>query len=524
MTDFIDIKTLNPSPTALVSGDDTLPFYNATDDRAYAISLTQLQSWVLAGGTIDPVFDDVTCDTLTVTGATLSASSAAGTLASLGVSGNLAVDTNTLFVDAANNRVGVGTVTPAYIFDVAGASNAAAMATSLAYGAAGEVFSAFRFHNTSFGGGSSEIQNIVNGAVSAGSALALFTSQHGTGTLTERARFDRFGNLGLATVPSIWASTYRAMQIGQAGALFAMTNDQDRVGLTSNAYFDTTNSRWEYIGTGAAMRYEQDGGAHTWFNAASGTADAAITFTQAMTLDASGNLGLGVAPSAWATYRAIQLGATASAVVDSSGGFGTNYYFDGTDYRYVSNSSVALYSAATGQHRWFTAPSGTAGNAITLTQAMTLDANGNLLVGTAGAGADGISVVNNRNLSFTESAGVSLVNLFRQAGSGGTSLANGYRYSATSNAVASSTGNASAKTAIILAAGSIQFYADLSTTVAAGTNITPTERVRIKRDGQLRFVPLASAPTIDVENGDVYYDSTTNKLRVRAAGAWTDLH
>ena len=37
-----------------------------------------------------------------------------GTLSSLAVSGNLTVDTNTLFVDAANNRVGIGTSSPTY--------------------------------------------------------------------------------------------------------------------------------------------------------------------------------------------------------------------------------------------------------------------------------------------------------------------------------------------------------------------------------------------------------------------------
>ena len=36
---------------------------------------------------------------------------------------------------------------------------------------------------------------------------------------------------------------------------------------------------------------------------------------------------------------------------------------------------------AGGAHAWYTAPSGTAGSAITFTQAMTLDASGNLLVG-----------------------------------------------------------------------------------------------------------------------------------------------
>jgi hypothetical protein len=41
-----------------------------------------------------------------------------------------------------------------------------------------------------------------------------------------------------------------------------------------------------------------------------------------------------------------------------------------------------LYLQDTGAHKWFTAPSGTAGNAITFTQAMTLDASGRLGIGT----------------------------------------------------------------------------------------------------------------------------------------------
>ncbi len=50
-----------------------------------------------------------------------------------------------------------------------------------------------------------------------------------------------------------------------------------------------------------------------------------------------------------------------------------------------------------------------------------------------------------------------------------------------------------------------------------------TERVRIKNEGHVRFVPLAAAPTTNVEAGDVYYDSTTNKLRCYNGTSWNDL-
>jgi hypothetical protein len=42
------------------------------------------------------------------------------------------------------------------------------------------------------------------------------------------------------------------------------------------------------------MRYEQSADGHTFFTAPSGTAGNAISFTQAMTLDASGRLGIGI--------------------------------------------------------------------------------------------------------------------------------------------------------------------------------------------------------------------------------------
>jgi hypothetical protein len=47
----------------------------------------------------------------------------------------------------------------------------------------------------------------------------------------------------------------------------------------------------------------------------------------------------------------------------------------------ASTFATAYVQSTTGQFQFFTAPSGTAGNAITFTQAMTLDASGSLGIG-----------------------------------------------------------------------------------------------------------------------------------------------
>lgn len=60
-----------------------------------------------------------------------------------------------------------------------------------------------------------------------------------------------------------------------------------------------------------------------------------------------------------------------------------------------------------------------------------------------------------------------------------------------------------------------------SSFIAFQTNGT-TERMRVKANGQVRFVPLAAAPA-GPEAGDVYYDSTTNKLRCYNGTTWNDL-
>ncbi len=107
----------------------------------------------------------------------------------------------------------------------------------------------------------------------------------------------------------------------------------------------------------------------------------------AATIDSSGNLGLGVTPSAWntASYKVFEmpLGCSLFSQTDTpvftlaSNSYVDTYYVN----RYKTTAAAASYRQITGQHQWFNAPSGTAGDAISFTQALTLSAVGNLLLG-----------------------------------------------------------------------------------------------------------------------------------------------
>ena len=103
--------------------------------------------------------------------------------------------------------------------------------------------------------------------------------------------------------------------------------------------------------------------------------------TVAMNIDTSGNVGISVTPSAWnSNHKNISIGYGATLTGYSSSGWcslGSNGYSDGT-WKYINSTYATKYDQLNGNHTWYTAPSGTAGNAITWTTAMTLDANGNL--------------------------------------------------------------------------------------------------------------------------------------------------
>ena len=178
------------------------------------------------------------------------------------------------------------------------------------------------------------------------------------------------------------ATTYIGSSTGIVGFI---ANNSEGMRLTSTGLGIGTTSpiaKFQVVGSsGAGIRVDQGNynyyGAynHIWMNSGFSS-----TF---MTLDSSGNLGLGVTPSAWASgWKVIDIGSNTSL----ADGYGNTrlYYnaYNGTGGDiYKTTSQASAYTQTGGQHIWYNAPSGTAGTAISFTQAMTLLANGSLSIG-----------------------------------------------------------------------------------------------------------------------------------------------
>jgi hypothetical protein len=237
----------------------------------------------------------------------------------------------------------------------------------------------------------------------------------------ESMRIDSAGNLGLGVTPRAWGSAYKMFQ-ASTGASFGGTGNIAIVG--SNYYNDGSS---KYIGTGLAALYLQDSGVHKWFNAASGTAGNAISFTQAMTLDASGNLGVGVT-SINTTFHVQGAGTTDGSIkfnqqLNSTGAYNATpmsgtmvalKYNAGGDYAGMGGWSIGKENATDGNYQSYFAMH-TRPNGGAITERARIDSNGNIQVGTttrrnnatltisySGTSNNGIAFIDTANANATE--------------------------------------------------------------------------------------------------------------------------
>ncbi len=232
--------------------------------------------------------------------------------------------------------LGIGTTSPAYKLDVTGTGNFTSdliVANGSASGLllinptetatlrlSGLGFSAnrnyasleFRNSDPSQAGPNIAAAIRVNATQADGSGgyftfhTSLGTEAEGT-SAPERMRLDASGNLGLGVTPSAWYTTFgtKAFQFAASGSVYGLdvSSSDRRAGLMNNAFINSSGN-YQYINTGHATQYEQNAGKHTWLTAASGTAGNTISFTQAMTLNASGRLFINATTGGNATLLA----------------------------------------------------------------------------------------------------------------------------------------------------------------------------------------------------------------------------
>jgi len=310
-------------------------------------------------------------------------------------------------------NVGIGTTSPAGKLEVNGLTF---------INNTGDTTARLLLRNTTTGGsaGGLDIREIgVDTSINNASNGNMYFSTNNT----ERVRFFAAGNVGIGTGASdsgeklqvtgtmnVTGASYLATSSGSVGigtstpdASFKLTISGNSGANTPGIYFnDEASSPVNYTlytngNKNFVLRNQSSA-----FNIA--------TFTP------SGNLGLGVTPSAWSTsYKAIQVSSITSLFGGSTASFlGTNYYIDTSNVeRYIGNGFANVYRQFNGTASWFIAPNNTsgAGAAMTLTQAMTLDASGNLLLNNAST-----SVGNANALVAYGGADSGIIYLYRTTG------------------------------------------------------------------------------------------------------------
>jgi hypothetical protein len=210
------------------------------------------------------------------------------------------------------------------------------------------------FHRTGSGGLTISADNDgpILGSLDNADSLRMFTGS------AERMRIDSSGMLGLGSTPPTDAhATWSQFFIGEKGSVFSEKLGSGGIyglWLTDNDYIDADTGNHAYRTTDEASAINLEAGNTIFYRAASGTADAALTWSESMRIDSSGVVKLITANDTAGTEKFLT--------------FGTNSF---------NRAGIKCTNAATydGSLEFYT------GNSTDFDERARIDKDGNLLVG-----------------------------------------------------------------------------------------------------------------------------------------------
>jgi hypothetical protein len=297
-----------------------------------------------------------------------------------------AAGTQTMTLDSSGN-LGIGTTSPGARLDVFSSrtSSTNAIALILSDGVTGAQTDGVYKSIRSQSNGSSSVSEIrfVESDGSNNNTAIAFATQSSAGGLSERMRIDQKGNVGIGITLSSWGSTVRAEELGTSGsqgAVWLLNNGS--LYSSFNNYYDGTN--FKYKNSSYATIYNHgSNGKHVWQVAASGTAGNNITFTEAMTLDNSGNLGIGTT----SPYTKLQVTGTIKVATGNAQGILSLGDGNGATVNCGVYRGAAVAPTTDGNYLNLGGYDGivfATGNAViaSQTERMRIDSSGNLSIGT----------------------------------------------------------------------------------------------------------------------------------------------